>query len=689
MATLLLQPQEAAIKQLFSRGTPGYFPPVILTIYVAVYFCATAFIYGIAVPSGLFVPCMLIGGGLGRLVGELFYSYVDSVADPGLYALMGAAAVLAGVTHMTMSLAMIIVEVSGDLGLVMPMMLVILTAKIVAGKIFDLSVYDMHLGLAAVPMLNQEDMAESTELLNVKSVMATRVRTLREADTVETILLLLERTTHQGFPIVAAPEEVQRVACKRSERRSRRSRDINKSGAGSTLTSSASTMASAWLARARVPAACASGLSSRSSSNSPVRPRNSSPGGASILFRRSNSRNSSPGGAKSLALPAPGACRSKDPVRSQAGLEPDTAGARASPTSDVQPGGPEVATASKAKPKKLGVSLAEHLEMEGGMGNMNGTLSPNISPGDSYPSGSPASGSPACGSRSNGPTGAKHALWRDPSGGSEDSSAGAQQKFCGLISRDALASLLSPEEVELRLARLTAIATQDTALPVQVQPIPSALGSRVIDLRPHCDRSPFMVHEMLPLRRAARLFVNMGLRHLVVVDDRMQVKGLLTRKDFLHAHEGGLRKSSESGAPWVSVRKRREEMISNLEEQSGFRSGIERKRSVAVPRPIRVAPRPDAEKSIRSSYRSARRCDNSPAIMAQEALNALVRGSKAKGKATRKVGGGPSRGEDSRNGPHTDAGAHFEHDELSLPPALSSGVTPGISRTSSRGSEPS
>jgi chloride channel 3/4/5 len=76
----------------------------------------TIFTFGIKVPAGLFVPSLAMGAIAGRLLGikvEYFtYSlqqiYPDSIWDcqigrdcvmPGLYAMVGAAAVLGGVTR--------------------------------------------------------------------------------------------------------------------------------------------------------------------------------------------------------------------------------------------------------------------------------------------------------------------------------------------------------------------------------------------------------------------------------------------------------------------------------------------------------------------------------------------------------------------------------------------------------------
>ena len=51
--------------------------------------------YGIAVPSGLFVPSLLSGAAFGRLFGHLLHKLdhtSGTFADSGTYALMGAAA---------------------------------------------------------------------------------------------------------------------------------------------------------------------------------------------------------------------------------------------------------------------------------------------------------------------------------------------------------------------------------------------------------------------------------------------------------------------------------------------------------------------------------------------------------------------------------------------------------------------
>jgi len=54
----------------------------------------------------------------------------------------------------------------------------------------------------------------------------------------------------------------------------------------------------------------------------------------------------------------------------------------------------------------------------------------------------------------------------------------------------------------------------------------------VIDLRPFVDPSPYVVSDLMPMRRVYRLFNQIGVRHLPVIANQ-RVVGILTRKDVL------------------------------------------------------------------------------------------------------------------------------------------------------------
>ena len=106
VASLMFTEADVAIKQLFHFREAGgddnsTFSSGALFLFFVPYIMMATVVYGIAVPSGLFVPSLLSGAAFGRLCGHLLHKLdhtSGTFADSGTYALMGAAAVLGGKT---------------------------------------------------------------------------------------------------------------------------------------------------------------------------------------------------------------------------------------------------------------------------------------------------------------------------------------------------------------------------------------------------------------------------------------------------------------------------------------------------------------------------------------------------------------------------------------------------------------
>ena len=119
----------------------------------------TVITFGIKVPAGIYVPSMVVGGLLGRIVGHLVQyltiAYPDAAifsscpADgglercvtPGVYALVAAGATMCGVTRLSVTLAVILFELTGSLDHVLPFSLSVLVAKWTADAMEPLSIY--------------------------------------------------------------------------------------------------------------------------------------------------------------------------------------------------------------------------------------------------------------------------------------------------------------------------------------------------------------------------------------------------------------------------------------------------------------------------------------------------------------------------------------------------------------------
>merc|ERR1719191_2455505 len=129
----------------------------------ALKFMQTTVTFGALVPAGLFVPSLFIGGCIGRVLGGLlkflgFFGAQELQVEPGIYAMVGAGAMLAGVSRLTLSLAVVLFELTGGLTYVVPFMLAVLIAKWTGDMLTNgRSVYDVHGDLKGFTKVEQLD----------------------------------------------------------------------------------------------------------------------------------------------------------------------------------------------------------------------------------------------------------------------------------------------------------------------------------------------------------------------------------------------------------------------------------------------------------------------------------------------------------------------------------------------------
>lgn len=204
MATAFFNTPEKSVQSLF-HDPPGSYDPQTLGLFTLSYFLLAFWTYGLAVSAGLFIPSLLIGAAWGRLFGIFLAKMSNGSiwADPGKYALIGAAAQLGGIVRMTLSLTVIMVEATGNVTYGLPIMLVLMTAKIV-GDYFVEGLYDIHIKLQSVPFLHWEAPATS-HALTAREVMSSPVTCFSRLEKVGNIVDVLSNaaTNNNGFPVVS------------------------------------------------------------------------------------------------------------------------------------------------------------------------------------------------------------------------------------------------------------------------------------------------------------------------------------------------------------------------------------------------------------------------------------------------------------------------------------------------------
>jgi len=197
-------------KLFWETGTDGIqklfhaeedFDYLLLVIFCVVHFFTTCWTYGLGVPSGLFVPSLLCGAVWGRLIGQLMALGNISVAKPGIYAFIGAASFLAGAARITISLAMILMEVTGEAGFSLPIFTTVMVARWV-GEAFNRGIYDMHIiDLKKIPLLEHEPEAEMLSI-NAHQAMSVGVVSFEEVESCQSIYTKLVHCTHHAFPVM-------------------------------------------------------------------------------------------------------------------------------------------------------------------------------------------------------------------------------------------------------------------------------------------------------------------------------------------------------------------------------------------------------------------------------------------------------------------------------------------------------
>ena len=120
----------------------------LITYFLFMYALMT-WTYGIGAPTGLFVPSLAVGAAGGQIVGRVVRAMVmstgsDIVVDLHAYAVMGAASMLGGTTRMTISITVLVMETTGSMQLIIPLMITIFFAKNIGDR-YSMGIYDTHI----------------------------------------------------------------------------------------------------------------------------------------------------------------------------------------------------------------------------------------------------------------------------------------------------------------------------------------------------------------------------------------------------------------------------------------------------------------------------------------------------------------------------------------------------------------
>ncbi|CAN6540743.1 unnamed protein product [Malus baccata var. baccata] len=201
LASLIFNTNDDAIRNLFSKNTDSEFQYSSMIIFFVTCFFLSIFSYGVVVPAGLFVPVIVTGASYGRFFGMLVGKH--SNLNHGLYAVLGAAALLGGTMRMTVSLCVIILELTNNL-LLLPLIMVVLLVSKTTADAFNSNIYDLIMKAKGLPYL-ESHVEPYMRQLTVADVVTGPLQLFQGIEKVGNIVHVLRTTGHNGFPVIDEP----------------------------------------------------------------------------------------------------------------------------------------------------------------------------------------------------------------------------------------------------------------------------------------------------------------------------------------------------------------------------------------------------------------------------------------------------------------------------------------------------
>jgi hypothetical protein len=203
---------------LFERTLAGYTFSSIdapLMVYFPLKLVLTAWGVMLPLPSGMIQPTFILGGAFGRLVAEVLQVHLPGFAyEPWELAIVGAAATVTGVTR-AVSTGVMVLELSGNFRLSLPMGLAIVAAYYV-GSFFTLDAFKLlvHVRqLPHVPALSRS--AQTTLAYQVMKPLDTvpRLPARTTSHDVQHLLSSTRSRSAQWVAIVRANDDLTLLGC--------------------------------------------------------------------------------------------------------------------------------------------------------------------------------------------------------------------------------------------------------------------------------------------------------------------------------------------------------------------------------------------------------------------------------------------------------------------------------------------
>ena len=188
--------------ETISRTFQGQFALAFLAGLFFLKLLASCLTLGSGGSGGIFAPSLVLGSVLGASFGQVAHKVLpDSTARPGVYAVVGMAALVAGTTHAPISAILILFEMTRDFHIILPLMIACVLSTTVARGIHRESIYTLKLVRRGIRLRGGRD-ATVLESITVGETMRKNPTVLDEGTTFNEVRRKVLDSKQDIFPVV-------------------------------------------------------------------------------------------------------------------------------------------------------------------------------------------------------------------------------------------------------------------------------------------------------------------------------------------------------------------------------------------------------------------------------------------------------------------------------------------------------
>ncbi len=207
--SLLGFPIAQNIPHVFGSGFPvielallGQVSIVLLVVLVVLKPLATSLTLGSGNSGGVFAPALFTGAALGGAFGGIVERFAPGMTGgPGIFAVVGMAAVFAGAARAPFTAILIVVEMTNDYRVIVPLMAGVIVSVIVADRLQKETIYTLKLVRRGIPLWRGHDV-DVMQAVSVGEVMVIKPVTVPVNMPVMLLPGEFLRTGRHGFAVI-------------------------------------------------------------------------------------------------------------------------------------------------------------------------------------------------------------------------------------------------------------------------------------------------------------------------------------------------------------------------------------------------------------------------------------------------------------------------------------------------------